>query len=86
MYIEGALMSKSRNIALSLLNSVMIPTPFSPEFGVDQIRFVGGGGNEGEVEVFFDNEWGGICHDHWGINEGQVRIDKNRRNKQTKPS
>ncbi|XP_072042250.1 hyalin-like isoform X2 [Amphiura filiformis] len=41
-------------------------------FGAAQIRLIGGGSNEGTVEVYFDGEWGGICHDHWDIAEGKV--------------
>ena len=28
--------------------------------------------NEGRVEICFDNEWGSICDDNWGVEEAQV--------------
>ncbi|XP_072025363.1 LOW QUALITY PROTEIN: uncharacterized protein [Amphiura filiformis] len=38
-----------------------------------QIRLVGGSNiNEGRVEVFYDNAWGTVCHDLWGVNDARV--------------
>ena len=28
--------------------------------------------SEGRVELFYQNAWGTICDDNWGINEGKV--------------
>ncbi|XP_072041245.1 scavenger receptor cysteine-rich domain superfamily protein-like [Amphiura filiformis] len=41
-------------------------------FGPDQIRLIGGGSNEGRVEVNFDGTWGSICYNNWDIRDGEV--------------
>ena len=36
------------------------------------IRLVDGNGHSGRVEIFYNNEWGTICDDHWTMNEANV--------------
>ena len=37
------------------------------------IRLVNGLNNtQGCVEVYYNNEWGTICDDHWTVNEARV--------------
>ena len=38
------------------------------------VRLVGGTTrNEGRVEIQFDGQWGTVCDDSWGLNDGDVR-------------
>ena len=36
------------------------------------IRLRGGTPSAGRVEIFYDNKWGTICDDAWGINDANV--------------
>ena len=36
------------------------------------IRLTGGTPSAGRVEIFYDNKWGTICDDAWGINDANV--------------
>ena len=37
------------------------------------VRLVGGASEfEGRVEIYYNNNWGTICDDHWTINEATV--------------
>lgn len=42
-------------------------------FAHNPVRLVGGiSGNEGRVELYYNNAWGTICDDEWGIPDADV--------------
>ena len=57
---------------LSILRVFCVPAPNRTCENGD-VRLVDGRvKSEGRVEVCFNNHWGTICHDSWGIPEAQV--------------
>lgn len=46
---------------------------FDDTDGLNNVRLAGGSNpDEGRVEIFFNDEWGTICDDSFGIDEGHV--------------
>lgn len=47
----------------------------SPEIPLNPypLQLIGGrNSSEGRVEIYYNNEWGTICDDHWTLNEANV--------------
>lgn len=45
---------------------------FIPHPGCEKIRLAGASGCSGRVEVFYDNKWGTVCDDNWGLANAKV--------------
>lgn len=45
---------------------------FIPHPGWEKIRLAGASGCSGRVDVFYNNKWGTVCDDNWGLANAKV--------------